>query len=57
MSPTECGGVLVDTFVILLIGSLCSVATAQSPNESTQTEIARALSAAPPDVARESAVA
>ena len=54
------------SFATLVIGSLCSGALAQTPssqatsadlNESTQAEIARALSAAPPDVAREARVA
>jgi len=50
----------------LVISGLCSGALAQTPssqatsvdlNESTQAEIARALSAAPPDVARGATVA
>jgi hypothetical protein len=57
---------IVASFATLAIGVLCSGTLAQTPssqassvdlNESTQTEIARALSAAPPDVAREATVA
>ena len=56
MLPREWSGVLVARFATLVIGGLCSGAIA-GLNESTQTEIARALSAASPDVAREATVA
>jgi hypothetical protein len=57
---------LVASFATLAIGGLCSGTLAQTPSsqassvdldESTRTEIARALSAAPPDAAREATVA
>lgn len=64
MSPTKCCGVLAATFTTVVIGGVCSGGMAQTPqasspgsNESTQTEITRALSAAPPDVAQAATVA
>jgi hypothetical protein len=64
MSPRECYVKLAATFAAIVIGT-CSAAVAQpssqassaGSDESTQTKIARALSAAPPDVAREAKVA
>jgi hypothetical protein len=66
MSHTKCWGVFAATFIILVIGSVSSGAMAQTPSseasslgsiESTQNEITRALSAAPPDVAQVATVA
>jgi hypothetical protein len=65
MSPTKCCDVLLAaTFTTLVIGGVCSGGMAQTPqasspgsNESTQTEITRALSAAPPDIAQAATVA
>jgi hypothetical protein len=64
MSPRECYVKRAATFAAIVIGT-CSAAVAQpssqassaGSDESTQTKIARALSAAPPDVAREAKVA
>jgi hypothetical protein len=65
MSPMERYVMLAATFATIVIGT-CSAVVAQTPSsqassagsdESTQTKIARALSAAPPDVAREAKVA
>ena len=65
MSPRERYVKLAATFAAIVIGT-CSAAVAQTPSsqassagsdESPQTKIARALSAAPPDVAREAKVA
>jgi hypothetical protein len=64
MSPRECQVKRAATFAAIVIGT-CSAAVAQpssqassaGSDESTQTKIARALSAAPPDVAREAKVA
>ena len=64
MSSRECYVKFAATFAAIVIGT-CSAAVAQpssqassaGSDESTQTKIARALSAAPPDVAREAKVA
>jgi FlaG/FlaF family flagellin (archaellin) len=65
MSHRECYVKLAATFAAIVFGT-CSTAVAQTPSsqvpsvgsdESTQTKIARALSAAPRDVAREAKVA
>jgi hypothetical protein len=66
MLHTKRCGVFAATSAVLVIGSVTSGAMAQTPSsevsspssiESTQNEITRALSAAPPDVAQAATIA
>ena len=66
LNPKGSSGVLAATFVVLMIARVGSGAAAQmhmlqpsasNSNESAQTKIARALAAAPPDIAKAATVA